>query len=260
MDNAPTVNPWYFRMFSRYTHWYLGRYFHAIRRYEPAEVPQSVEGPLIFYLNHPSWWDPLICLELINLYWTDYTNYAPIEQDQLEKYSIFKKLGFFGVERESPAGGRTFLRVALEVLQEPGNALWITPQGQFADARKRPLNFEAGLGKLAARHRSATLIPLALTYSFWEHQYPEVLVGFGDPVSVDDQDAGGDRWTALLESRLLSVLDPLLEADQDRAEEQFLTILDAAPDAGRVKTTWQFMRNMLFGPPAHSNRSGGGQS
>ena len=45
--------------------------------------------PLIFVLNHPSWWDLITAFVLSNNV-PDYRHFAPIESAMLEKYGIFK--------------------------------------------------------------------------------------------------------------------------------------------------------------------------
>ena len=56
---------------------------------------------------------------------------------------------------DSRRGAIQFLRTAEAVLQSPRHLLAVTPQSRFADVRERPVRFEAGLGHLATRGRTA---------------------------------------------------------------------------------------------------------
>ena len=58
------LNGW----FMAYVRRYLRRHFHALRllRGEPPgpDHPDLAGQPVIFYANHPSWWDPLVFLTI----------------------------------------------------------------------------------------------------------------------------------------------------------------------------------------------------
>ena len=111
-------------------------------------------------------------------------HYAPMDAQALEQYPIFRKLGIFPVEMASARGAAQFLRTAEAVLQD-GGVLWLTPQGRFADPREFPLAFKPGLAALAQRVPQATLLPMAVEYTFWDERLPEALVYIGEPVLVN---------------------------------------------------------------------------
>ncbi len=259
--SEPSVSPWVFWLFSRYNTWYLQRHFHTFRLYGAEHVPDIPEDPPIFYLNHPGWWDPLICIQLINQYWTDYTHFTPMDEEQLKNFGFFRKIGVFGVDLDAPTAGRRFLRTCESVLDRDNTALWVTPQGRFADARERPMDFRPGLGHLASRLETGTLVPLGLTYSFWTDRFPEVLMGFGEPLRIrqyPDRDAS--EWIDPMETRLASVLDDLLEADRTRNDDAFHVIFGGSSGIGGVYGTWQRFRRCLTGSGSteeKENRTGG---
>ncbi len=219
-ESMPERSERIFRFFRHYNNWYLGRSFHTLRILQGHEPPEDHQ-PSIFYLNHPGWWDPLVCIKLIDLFWPDGAHYAPIEQKQLQDYWIFNYLGFIGVQPGSPASTRAFLRVADRLLDQESSSIWMTPQGGFADPADRPLNFMNGLGHLAAHRDSDTCVPVAIHYSFWEQPKPEILTAFGRPIPLDQEGLDRTEWTSLLEDRLESVLDPLLDANRERRKDRF---------------------------------------
>ena len=68
-----------------------------------------------------------------------------------------RKIGLFPVEQDTSRGAVHFLNVSHGLLNEPMTSLWLTPQGQFADARVRPVAFKPGIAHLARDCRSRDL-------------------------------------------------------------------------------------------------------
>ena len=137
------------RWFMAYSRRYVRRHFHALRlgrEMLPTDI--SPDEPLIVFMNHPSWWDPLVALILFEKLLPKRTFYGPIDGRALQRYGILRRLGFFGVELGTALGARQFLRGSAAALAQPGGALCITAQGHFTDVRQRPARFEAGLGAL----------------------------------------------------------------------------------------------------------------
>ena len=137
-------------------------------------------------------------------------HYAPMDASALKRYPILRKLGIFPVEMSSTRGAAQFLRTSKAILAN-GGAVWITPQGRFADPRETPLTFKPGLGALAAHASEVTLLPLAIEYSFWDERLPETLLRFGNPVQIESG-ASIEDATQQLEAALTSVMQELKSA------------------------------------------------
>ncbi len=179
----PHVSASLVKLFSSYARGYARRHFHTLRILKSGLPPRDLQHSLVIFLNHASWWDPLICLLLAREFLTDHTSFAPIEKSMLKRYSFFKHLGFFGVESQTATGARHFLRSMRAILASSGNAVWITPQGRFMDVRELPLRLQKGLsdvrdtvaehGFSSAGHRIHLLGPVAAgDFSFvWRHNY-----------------------------------------------------------------------------------------
>jgi hypothetical protein len=183
LSAIPDFSPAFFSLFSRYARWYVGRSFHAVRLSLGGLPPETdSDRPMVIFLNHASWWDPMIAVLLAERFWKSRPHYAPIEAAALEKYRFFRKLGFFPVEKHSPRGARQFLQTSLKILDQPGAILWITPEAQFVDPRRRPTDLLPGLSHLARRAPHAVFVPLAIEYPFWQERFPEALCRFGCPV------------------------------------------------------------------------------
>ncbi len=128
---------------------YFRRHFHGVRLSGTHHLA-FVSGPLIVYANHSSWWDPMVAYLLARKLFPDRRHYAPMDASALKRYPVLRQLGIFPVEMQHPPRSRQFLRTGQAILRS-GGVLWVTPQGQFADPRERPLVFKPGLAALAAR-------------------------------------------------------------------------------------------------------------
>jgi 1-acyl-sn-glycerol-3-phosphate acyltransferase len=241
--SLPAVSPWLLRLFTRYARRYVQQSFHAVRLLRAGQPPQLQERPMVVYCNHPSWWDPLLCLLLAQRYFPARTHYAPMAVDALEQYRFFARLGFFGLATGTRQGAATLLRVAQAMARQPQTALWITPEGQFTDPRQRPVQLQPGLGHLPRRLTAAAFVPLALEYPFWEERFPEALACFGDVVLVDQFPPRRARdWSALLARQLEATQDRLAEAARRHDREAFETLLRGRVGVGGVYDLWRRLR------------------
>ncbi len=229
--------------------WYLQRYFpnhfHAFAVSELRRVGEiDASKPLIVYLNHASWWDPLVALVLAKRYFPHRSLYAPIDADALKKYPFMQRLGFFPVQQDSLHGAGQFLRTAREILRQPGSSVWLTPEGRFADPRSRDFEFQPGLAHLASKLDEGVLLPIAVEYPFWEERQPEVLVRFGEPIDVQHHVAATKEQWQLILQRGLRDTQLLLERDSlDRNSSAFEVLI-----AGRSGVFWLYdwLRRVRF--------------
>ena len=90
-------------LFGIYLHWYIGRHFHALRLAHSSRFPIE-PGPLIVYLNHASWWDPLTCIVISRHFLPAAFHYAPMEAAALKHYGFLRKLGLFPIETGTRRG------------------------------------------------------------------------------------------------------------------------------------------------------------
>jgi len=215
---------------------------------------------LVIYSNHASWWDPLVGLVLKTEYFPDRRAFAPMDAAALERYQMFRRLGFFAVEQGSRRGAVQFLRTCEAVLRDPNHVLALTPQGQFVDARERPARFQAGLGYLAARVHNVAFVPMAAEYVFWEERLPEILVRFGEAVVTDggqNSTLGAGDWTTLLEQELVRTQDALALESRRRNPDEFQMLLRGRAGQGGVYDWWRackaWWRGTAFNPE-HGSR------
>jgi 1-acyl-sn-glycerol-3-phosphate acyltransferase len=209
-EELPRISPAVMNVFAAYSRRYVRRHFRAIRISKCGLPRDDDSRPLVVYLNHAAWWDPLVCLLLSREFFPRRNSFAAIDAAMLKRYRFFKRLGFFGVERQKMRGARAFLRTSLALLHFPRNALWLTPQARFVDVRERPLRLQGGLGSLAALESGAAFVPLAIEYAFWTEPRQEILVSFGEPiVPAAGPSRTADEWTQTFTAALEATQDEL---------------------------------------------------
>jgi 1-acyl-sn-glycerol-3-phosphate acyltransferase len=260
LGSVPRTSPLLIECFARYTRWYLRRHFHNLRLSTEGWLPDTENGvPKVIFLNHASWWDPLVCLHLSRQTFRSHRSAAPIDAQALAQYPFFRRLGFFGVEPDTNRGAATFLRIASDLVSHPWSLLWITPQGRFADVRERPMQFKQGLGHLAARvarkpvvrrHPAAApdrlqFVPLAIEYTPWHERLPEVLLRFGAPIELsahgaESRDAAG--WTRHFEDQLQRTMEALSVQACRRDPSKFLNLLNGQTGVGGFYDLWRRCR------------------
>ncbi len=239
--------------------WYVPRLvrknFSAVRLLgEFPEAWQRTSGrPLLIYLNHPSWWDPVAVAVLTERFFRGpgRVGYGPIDGKGLEKYRFMEKLGFFGIDPESRAGAGKFLRVGQAVLRTPGGILWVTAEGHFTDPRKRPVRLRPGVAHLVRKAKGVTVLPLAIEYPFGQEKQPEMRLAFGEPIEVGGEAASETRtaaaWNALLEARLTETMDRLAAATIAGDVGAFTLLSDGKRGVGGVYDLWRRLKAWATG-------------
>ncbi len=236
---VPPPAPRRLAWFRIYAHWYLRRHFHAVRVANAGRIPHHNHA-LILFGNHASWWDPLVALLLAESLLPEREHYAPMDAVALDHYSIFRPLGFFPVENGTRRGAVQLLQVGQQILTRPQAALWITPESQFQDVRKRPIVFRAGLGSLMARMGRLTCVPIAIEYTFWNERLPEILVNIGEPLEIADGGMEQPRtWTNLLAYAQAATLDELAMMASEREPDAFVTLMEGGSGIGGVYELWK---------------------
>jgi 1-acyl-sn-glycerol-3-phosphate acyltransferase len=253
----PRVSEHVMRVFAAYSRRYLRRHFHSFRILKSGQPQFDLSRPLVIYLNHASWWDPLVCLLLSREFFASRTSFAPIDAAMLERYGFFKHLGFFPVEQESPRGALQFLRNTHAILASSQNAVWLTPQGRFMDVRERPLRLQAGLAALAAREPGAAFIPLAIEYAFWTEPRPELLVSFGEPIVPALEPArSASEWTRTFTDALETTQDELAGRSCRREPAKWCTLNRGQVGVSGFYDAWRWLRARMrgekFAPEHHA--------
>ncbi|MEX2670689.1 MAG: lysophospholipid acyltransferase family protein [Phycisphaeraceae bacterium] len=257
--DLPRNSPRLLSLFARYVRRYVGKHFNAVRVLSGTEPELPKDSPVVFYVNHPGWWDPLMMILLATARYPERQHYAPFDAAMLRKYAFFERLGFFGVEQETRRGAARLLRAADAIMQQPGATLWITAEGRFTDVRDRPIVLRPGLAHIARRMPHGYIVPLALEYTFWEESTPEALIAFGEPIDVAHADADRDVevWQDLLQQRLEHVMARLAEAASSRRADAFERLIAGRQGVGGIYDLWRRLKFWSRGrrfDPSHSGR------
>ena len=240
---VPSTSPWLWQQFGRYARFYLRRSFHAIRLSHAGQLPLEPGTPAVIFLNHPSWWDPLVAIFLAQHLLPDRRHYGPIDAKALTRYRFFQHLGFFGVAPGTRQGAATFLRVSQAILHQPHRVLWVTPEGRFSDPRQRPVQLQPGLGALARRVDGVVFVPLAIEYVFWEERFPEILLRFGDALPASSTRAWeSDAYTEQFAHSLEATQEALANEACRRNPADFETLLSGRVGVGMMYDAWRALR------------------
>jgi 1-acyl-sn-glycerol-3-phosphate acyltransferase len=242
----PKVSPLVLRWFLQYAQRYASKHFHAVRVAEDRHALAVAGRPLLIYMNHPSWWDPILAAVLARKYFPGCLHYSPIDAAALEKYKFFAKLGFFGIARNDRSSARRLLDIGAQALCRKNSVLWITPQGRFSDVRERPLGLGSGLRHLAQCAPNCVVLPVAVEYAFWEEKTPEVLVRFGSPITGHDL-REALRVPNFFDIHMEETMDALGRDSIGRNMAAFKTVLSGSAGVGGVYDVWRRAKARLRG-------------
>lgn len=256
-DLVPSRSPTLYRWFDWYVRRYqLRKHFHAIRLDKNGLAPSvPTDLPLIIVANHGSWWDPLVGWPVQDFF-PGRTSFAPIDADMLQKYRIFAKLGFYGVEQNTPRGAVQFLKTSEAILRHPGTSIWLTAQGEFVDVRKRPVVLRGGIGHLVHRLPQVAIVPFAIECTFWTEKTPEGLLHLGPLMILEGTTKRPDEWTDEIAVALEHAQDALAEAAMSRDPSRFDTLITGRACIGGVYDSWRRFTATMTGKrfdPTHGD-------
>lgn len=159
--------------------------------------------PVIMYANHSNWWDGFIAYYLTNRQMKK-DDYLMMDIEQMKKYSFFKYIGVFSVDRNIPAEAVRSLNYAAELLSNSNKYMWIFPQGEMLPQDKRPLKFFSGITKIAEKTGTVNLVPVCFRYEYLMEERPEVFISIGKPLlfSAKAEADLTEKLRSILESQL----------------------------------------------------------
>lgn len=226
------------RGFRRYVRRFVRRNFNAVRIANPCHAEQIPSGPIICFINHPGWWDPMTAVLMTDHFFPRHHFAAPMDSDALKSYPILERLGFFSVAKDSVTGAKEFLRTSRRLLESPATALWLTPAGKFHDVRQ-PASFQNGLGHIADCDFAGTLLPMAIEYIFWNERYPELLIEFSKPIDCSQLPTERDERTRVLENVLQETQISLAQRAIARDATAFVTLSQGRSGIGGFYDMWR---------------------
>lgn len=237
---ASKILNWGFRQYVRR---FVRKNFNAVRVTGQEQLAGLPDKPIVCFINHPGWWDPMTGVLMTDLLFPGRKFAAPMDAEALKNYPILERLGFFSVERDTASGAKEFLRTSRELLKDSKTILWLTPAGKFHDIRQ-PASFMNGLSHLVDSQFPGTALPMAIEYTFWKERCPELLVRFGSPVICAKLSIDRDARTLALEHTLTTTQAPLAELAIARNPAAFTTLAIGRAGIGGL---YDFWRRMIAG-------------
>lgn len=232
--------------FRRYVRRFIRRNFNAVRVAGQTHVEQLPTGPVVCFLNHPGWWDPMTVVLMTDLLFPRRSFHAPMDAGALRHYPILERLGFFAVARDSVSGAKEFLKHSRQVLNSPDSVLWVTPTGHFHDIRN-PAPFMHGLSYLVDSSFEGSLLTMAVEYTFWNERCPELLVEFAAPVNCSMLPVDREMRTLVLQESLARTQQSLAQRAIARDASAFSTLTLGYAGVGGIYQLLQRMAVWLRG-------------
>jgi 1-acyl-sn-glycerol-3-phosphate acyltransferase len=216
-------HPVFKAVFDRYNEYYLlRRHFRALSL-RVGPLPDELTGPVLFIVNHSSWWDGLL-LRHAAKYVSGKPTRLMMDSVQLDKYRFFRKLGAYPVDRSSRRGILAALDHTVSLLRQNGH-VWLFPQGKITHQEERPLVFGGGAGYVLRACPQAAVVPVSIHYSICG-QKPDASMWFGGAVRKN-----WDEWER---KAITDMLQGVLEAQLDRHK----AIAVEAGEAGMADNEW----------------------
>ena len=160
--------------------------------------PESVRGrPILYIMNHSSWWDGLLAYHAVRTL-TTRENYFMMEEEQLRKYTFFRKLGAYSINRESTGDISASLRYTARVLREGGN-VWMFPEGEIRPLGLRPFTIKPSAALVLRLCPEAVVIPVTLYHGLFRHSKPEAALLAGKPLIHPWKEMDRDTLNRLLQ-------------------------------------------------------------
>ena len=187
--------------------------FYAFR-YKGDEGVLEKGVPTILYAPHSNWWDGSV---LYNITHRIFHKEIRLMIEELNRFPLLRRGGAYSVCKKSPQSAMKALQYSVDVVGDLKNMLCIFPQGIIRPPHYRPMVFQTGLAYIAqksvARYGKVNLVPVALDYCFFRDNRPEVVVTFGEKLTLTKENIIKDRkeLTHLFERELVKTCDSQFE-------------------------------------------------
>lgn len=236
-------DPKFVKLFHLYNLRLLKNTFHHIGLSRSSIGPDRIPDPSLFLMNHSSWWDPLL-LFYLNEVWLKKDGIAMMNQNGLERFPFFRKLGAYSINASNRRDVMASLKYTAQKLDQ-GTSVFLFPQGKETHIDQRPLDFMPGASFIQEKSPHVKVVPISFYHHFFHHQRPEWFVHIGEPLSFQPEHSKTDR-TAYFEGQMTNQLDALKKAAMDNHDEAFVTLLRGKPGVGdRLETAKSAIKRRL---------------
>ncbi|GAC1551416.1 MAG: hypothetical protein NVS3B10_13970 [Polyangiales bacterium] len=224
----PAKSAWWSAWFARHARSRIRRSFGSVMVSGLEQTRSALAAaPVLFVANHTSWWDALVALYVSELL-VRCDAFAMMDASNLRRLPFFGRVGAFGVESNVPADGARAIRRAAKLLDAPGRAVWIFPEGRerspFAE-----LDLRAGSAVIARVARRAVVVPVGLRYVFGGAERPDLWIALGGALPGErDVDRGLTLQREGIERELLRIETAVaarVDADGRWTSESFAEVM-----------------------------------
>jgi 1-acyl-sn-glycerol-3-phosphate acyltransferase len=160
-------------LWERYVGWKFRSAFRGL--WVRGALPMG-EGAHLVYVNHANWWDGFVLHQLAQA--ARWDAYCLMEEKNLARYRFLRRLGAFSIRPGDAASSLESLRYARQLLRRPRAVVYLFPEGEHRPFGVLPLRLKRGV-ELLAKVARVPCVPVALRYTFFEHERPDVLVEVG---------------------------------------------------------------------------------
>ena len=213
-----------------FARWSLWETFNRVWVQNEGPLPHPQHGPVLFYLNHSSWWDGYMMMVAHRLIFRRrFDSYVMMEEKQLRAFRFFTWCGAFSINRRRAEDVNGALNYATDLLRErPDRALYLFPQGKIAPNDQRPIILYPGIARIACALDQVTLCPIVFRYEFLGQQWPHAFIRVGPfHPPADRHDPQATR--ADITERLTSSADRLREQVVGGDLSRFAPLLKGRP-------------------------------
>lgn len=178
-------------------------------------TPNSSRSTLYFG-NHSMWWDALTPL-VLNEFYLKQRPRAVMELEQVRKFSFFKKIGCFSINRSDPRSALKSLQYGIDWLNTSGNSLYIYPQGKLENSANSSFVYETGIGWMLPKLLDhVDIVPLIQHAHLMYDAKPSMFIRVGTPLNKRQIPNGKKESTLYLEELTKSELGSLIDSSSKK--------------------------------------------
>lgn len=138
----------------------------------------AAQGPLLLVPNHVSYWDAFAVVAVDEALGTD--GCCVMDEDNLARLSFFRAIGAVPLSLTDPRRAIKQLHDVSALLDRPGRAAWLFPQGKLTPSWRRPLGFQRGFVRVA-KESGALVVPVSLLMTFGASPEPTLAIALHAP-------------------------------------------------------------------------------
>ena len=194
--------------FQRYTLWILHRHFHKVQL---MGIYNDHNLPVMVLANHVSWWDGFWIMYL-NLKVLSRKYHLMMLEEQLRKHWYFNYSGVFSVRKNSRSIIET-MQYTAEILQDSGNMVFLSPQGEIKSMHEHQILFEKGAERIASyASKPFDILFVVNLVDYFSQPRPSLFIHF-------KQYSGQSTKTAELEKAYNAFFQEALDSQKNKADQ-----------------------------------------